>query len=193
MTAHRAVATAFSQATRLPLHLLISCIISSLRCIKSNRYSEEVVYVHCRSIRVLTRGLLKDGLQIVHFDQCITRNVVHTAYDCGVISRWQRSNDRRLTWLSRSMPTVLDRANLVGGDDPGDYGSLPIVIRGNQRPCTVVQFQCRISQYIGNPKRSELRTNGTQNHSLCLAALDNEPANHHVVTGLNKFAGADVA
>src|SRR6516165_2144461 len=125
--------------------------------------------------------LLKDGLQIVHFYQSIAHSVVHTAYDRGVVSRWQRSNDGRLAWLSRSMPTVLDRANLVGGDDPGDYGSLPVVIRGNQRPCTVMQFQCRISQYIGNPKRSELRTNGTQNHRLCLAALDNEPANHHVV------------
>src|SRR6476659_5049362 len=89
------------------------------------------------SIRVWTRGLLKDRLQIVHFHQSIARSVVHTPYDRGVVSRRQHSNDGRLAWLSRSMPTVLDRANLVGGDDPADYRSLPVVIRGNQRPCTV--------------------------------------------------------
>ena len=42
------------------------------------------------------------------------------------------------------MPAILDCANLVAGNDPADYGSLPVVIRSNQRPCPVVQFQCRI-------------------------------------------------
>src|SRR4029077_3800894 len=83
--------------------------------------------------------LLKERLQIVHFHQSIAGAVVRTAYDRGVVSRWQRSNDCGLAWLSRSMPAVLDCANLVGGDDSADYRSLPVVIRGNQRSRAIVQ------------------------------------------------------
>ena len=50
------------------------------------------------------------------------------------------------------MPAVLDRADLVASDNPADYRSLPVIIRGNQSSGAVVQFQCRISQCIGNTK-----------------------------------------
>ena len=40
---------------------------------------------------------------------------------------------------------------------------------------------------------SELRTNGTNNYPLWLGPLNNESANHHVVTRLNKAASTDVA
>ena len=68
---------------------------------------------------------------LVHFHESNAGGVVHTTHDRGVITRLQRRNDRRLAWLSRSMPAVLDRANLIAGDNPADYRSLPVVIRGN--------------------------------------------------------------
>src|SRR5437773_772139 len=77
---------------------------------------------HCSSLK---------GWKSVHFHQGNSNGVVHTTHDRGVVSRWQRSNDRRLAWLSRSMPAVLDRADLVAGDDPADYRSLPVIIRSN--------------------------------------------------------------
>ena len=39
----------------------------------------------------------------------------------------------------------------------------------------------------------ELRANGAHNHSLWLRPLNNETANHHVVTRLHKAASANVA
>ena len=38
----------------------------------------------------------------------------------------------------------------------------------------------------------ELRTNGTYNHSLWFSPLNNETANHHVVTRLHKAASANI-
>src|SRR5882762_9700987 len=90
------------------------------------------------------------------------------------------------------MPTVLDLGDLIGGDNPADDRSLPVIIRGNQSPCTVVQLQCGISQYIGNAKWSELRTNATYDHRLWSGPLNNEPANHHVSARLNKAPSTDV-
>src|SRR5947207_15458854 len=66
---------------------------------------------HCSSLK---------GWKIVHFYQGNSNGVVHTTHDRGVVTRWQRCNDRRLAWLSRSMPAVLDRADLITGDDPAD-------------------------------------------------------------------------
>ena len=52
--------------------------------------------------------------------------------------------------VSRSVPAVLDVANLVAGDNSADDRSLPVIVRGNQSPSAIVQFQCRIGQCIGN-------------------------------------------
>src|SRR5437773_1069185 len=70
-------------------------------------------------------------LQIIHFHQSNSNSVVHTTHNRSVVSWLQRRDDCRLAWLSRSTPAVLDRANLVAGDDPADYRSLPVVVRGN--------------------------------------------------------------
>ena len=131
--------------------------------------------------------------KIVDFDESDSSGVVFTAYNCGVISRWQRCNDGRLARLTRSQSAVLDSAYLVAADDAADLRSLPVIVTGNQSPVAIVQFQCRISQCIGDPKLSELRTNGTHNHRLWLSPYNNESANHHAVARLNKTAGTDVA
>src|SRR5438876_1098313 len=55
-----------------------------------------------------------------------------------------------------------------------------------------MQFQGRISQWIGNPILGEIRTYGANNHPLWLCSLDNKTAYHHVVAGLNKGARADI-
>src|SRR5437016_6334870 len=55
-----------------------------------------------------------------------------------------------------------------------------------------MQFQGRISQWIGNPILGEIRTYGANNHPLWLCPLDNEPADHHVVASLHKGARADI-
>ena len=69
-------------------------------------------------------------------------------------------------------PLALDIADLVAGDNPADDRMLPVIIRGNQSSRAVVQFQCRISQCIGNTILSELRANGAHNHSLWLQSLE---------------------
>src|SRR6266566_4479030 len=91
------------------------------------------------------------------------------------------------------MAAVLDRANLVASDNAADYRSPPVIIRGNQSPCAIVQFQCRISQCVGNAMLSELRTDSTHNDRLWTCPFNDEPANHHVVASLNERASTDVA
>src|SRR5207249_12329578 len=68
------------------------------------------------------------------------------------------------------------------------------LFRSYQSPCAVVQFQCRISQCIGNIiwRGHELGTNGTNNHLLWSGPLHNETANHHVVACLNQAANTYV-
>src|SRR5215469_470585 len=105
-------------------------------------------------------------------------------HDRGVITRLQRCNDCRLAWLSWSVPTVLDRANLIAGDDPADYRGLPVIIRSNQRPCAIVQFQGGISQCIGNAKWRELGPNSAHNNCLWSTPFNDESTNHHVDAGL---------
>src|SRR5215831_10685193 len=89
---------------------------------------------------VLCRFFQHLWTQIVHFHQSIARSVVHTTHDGSVIARLQRCNDRRLAWLSRSMPAVLDRADLISGDNAADHRSLPVVISSNQSPRAIVQL-----------------------------------------------------
>src|SRR5436190_11487964 len=131
-------------------------------------------------------------LQIIHLHESHTSGVAHNAYYCSVIVRLQRCDDRRLAWLSGSMPAVSDRVHLVVGDNSADDCSLPVIIRGNQSACAVMQVQCRISQYIGDPKVCELGTNGAHNHRLWSAPLNNESTDHHVIACLHKAPRTDV-
>src|SRR5262245_57090601 len=93
------------------------------------------------------------------------------------------------------MATVLNVAHLTATDNAADYRHLPIIIGSNHPSAPVVQFQCRISQCIGNIiwRCTELRANGTNDDSLWSTTLNNETANHHVIARLNKAARADVA
>ena len=84
--------------------------------------------------------------------------------------------------FSRRLPAILDVADLVGGDDPPEYCVCQSSLVHDQSSAAVVQFQSRISQGIGNPKLREVRANGTNDHSLCSTPLNNETANHHVIT-----------
>jgi hypothetical protein len=59
------------------------------------------------------------------------------------------------------VPAGLHVADLVGGDNPADGHSPPVVIRSNQRSCAVMQLQCRISQCIGNTTLREPKAYGT--------------------------------
>src|SRR5580765_3439598 len=77
-------------------------------------------------------------------------------------------------------------------NNAADYRSLPIIVKGNQSSRAIVQFQCRISQWVGHPKVSEFRANGANDDSLWLAPLDDEASNHHIVGCLDKAASADV-
>src|SRR4051812_5556823 len=90
------------------------------------------------------------------------------------------------------MPAVLNTAHLTAGDNPADYGRLPVIIGSNQCSAAIMQFQSGISQGIGNPKLGKFRANGTNDHPLGSSALNNKTANHHVLARLNKAAGADV-
>ena len=90
------------------------------------------------------------------------------------------------------MATVLNVADLIAGDNPAEYRRLPVIIGSNQCSAPVVQFQSGISQGIGDPKLSEFRANGTNDHPLWSSPLNNKTTNHHMLTRLNKAAGADV-
>ena len=83
--------------------------------------------------------------------------------------------------------------HLIAGDNPADDRIMPVIIRGNQSSSAVMQLQCRISQCIGNTIVSKLWANGAHNHSLWFSPLNNEPANHHVVTRLHKAASTNIA
>src|SRR5262245_25359898 len=131
-------------------------------------------------------------IKIVYFNQTDSSGVAYTAHDRGVVARLQVCNDRRFACLSRSVTTILNVTDLIAGDNPADDCGLPVVIGSNHCSGPIVQFQCRISQRIGDPQRRELRANGTNDHSLCTSALNNETADHHVLARLNKAAGADV-
>ena len=95
-----------------------------------------------------------------------------------------RPERSRWLWMSRTWSLVIIPPMIVGQ---------PVIIRGNQSSRAVVQFQCRISQCIGNAILSKLRANGAHNHPLWFSPLNNETANHHVVTRLHKAASTNVA
>src|SRR5438093_4609880 len=105
-------------------------------------------------------------MQIVHFHQSNSDGAVYTTYDGGVVTRRQVCYNRRFPSVTRSVTAVLDFLHLVVGDDAADDGSLPVIIRGNQRASPIVQFQFGILQCIGNANLTELRTNVAANHSL---------------------------
>src|SRR6266850_650413 len=130
-------------------------------------------------------------LQIVNVNQSNSRGVAYTTHNGGVVARLQISNDRRLACRSRNVPAALNVADLIGGDNPADDRGLPVIIGTNQCSSLVVQFQLRISQCICDPILRKLRTNGTNYDFLCPTALNNEPANHHMLARLHKAAGAD--
>src|SRR5437763_1543853 len=93
------------------------------------------------------------------------------------------------------MAAVHNVTDLVAGDNPADYRVLPVIVRANQSSSTVVQFQCRVVQWVGNVVRrgTELRANRANNYFLWVGPLNNETTNLHVVACLNKGAGGNVS
>src|SRR5881394_1543640 len=113
-------------------------------------------------------------MQIVHFHESNSGSVAYPAHNRGVITGWQVSNHRRFARVARSVTAILNILDLVLGDDPADDGSLPVIIRGNQSSIAIVQFQCGISQWIGNAILTELRPNGPNYHPLWCSPLHDE-------------------
>src|SRR5207248_406070 len=105
--------------------------------------------------------------------------VVYPTHNGGVVTRGEVCDDRRFARVPRSVSAVLNVLHLIGGDDSANDRMLPVVVRPNQSPSAVVQFQCRISHWIWNSVLTELRANGTYDHVLWLSPLYDEPANHH--------------
>src|SRR5436190_640623 len=132
-------------------------------------------------------------IQVVHFHESNSGGAIYTAHDCCVIACWQICDDCRFPSISWSQSAIDDFLNLILCDNAADYRSLPIIVGGNQSARAIVQFQCRISQYIGHPKWSKLRANGANNDILWCDPLDDEASNHHVVVCLDKAASTDVA
>ena len=81
------------------------------------------------------------------------------------------------------------------GDNSADYRGLPVIVRGDQSSCAVVQFQGGISQCTWNIiwRCTELRTYGTNNHLFCAGSLNDKAANHYVVISLHKAPSAYIA
>src|SRR5438045_1983511 len=131
-------------------------------------------------------------MQVVHFYERDSRGVVYPADNGGVVTRSEVRDDRRFTGVPRGVSAVLNVLHLIAGDDSADDRMLPVVVRPNQSPGAVVQFQCRISQGIRNAILAELRANGTYDHVLWLSPLYDEPANHHVIASLNKTTSTNI-
>src|SRR5262249_16058495 len=93
---------------------------------------------------------------------------------------------------NRNVAAVLNEVGRAATSNGADYRGLPVIIGSNHRSSPVVQFQCRITQRIGDPMLRELRANGTNDDSLWPAPLNNETTNHRVIARLNKAARADV-
>ena len=89
-------------------------------------------------------------MQIVHFYQSNAGGVVYTPHDRGVVTRWQIRDDGRLPCRrsERSRCSGYRAWSLV--IIPPMIVVLPVIIRGNQSSCAIVQFQGGISQCIGN-------------------------------------------
>src|SRR5438477_225499 len=175
-----------------------SCL--AFRCSTSLNMTEAVyreIAEFARKIWIVN-ALRCDGLQhlliqIVHFHECNSGHVVHSTHDRGVVTRRQICDDRRLPTVARSVAAVPNSLRLIAGDYPADDCMQPVIIRGNQSSSAIVQLQGRIIQCIGNSVLSKLRPNGANNYLLRLGPLDNEAANHHVVTCLNKGASRNVS
>src|SRR5438874_1570151 len=131
-------------------------------------------------------------MQIVHFHQSNSGGAVYTTHDRRVVACWQVCYDRRFPSVTRCVTAVLNFLHLVVGDNSADDRRLPIIIAANQSARAIVQFQCRILQWIGNTVLTELRANSADNHSLWLSPLNNKPTNHHVVARLHKCTRTDV-
>src|SRR5689334_5353587 len=116
-------------------------------------------------------------IQIVNFDESNSGGVVYTTHDRCVVTWLQVCYDRRLACCSRNMAAVLNIADLVTSDHTTEYRGLPVIIKANQCSGPIVQFQCRISQRVGDPMLRELGANRTDNHPLCPSALNNKTAN----------------
>src|SRR4029450_7499860 len=102
--------------------------------------------------------------EIVHFHQSNSHGAIYTAHDRGVVACRKVCDNRRFPSVTRCVTAVLDFLHLIVGDDPADDGSLPVIISSNQSAGAIMQFQCGILQWIGNPKLTELRANGAYDH-----------------------------
>src|SRR5438128_1323174 len=127
-------------------------------------------------------------MQAVHFHEPNSSAVVYPTHDGGVVTRGEVGDDGRFPRVPWSVAAVLNILDLISANDSANDRCLPVVIRGNQSPGTIMQFQCRIGHCIWNSVLIELRTNRTQNHPLGLSSLYNETANHHVIARLHKRA-----
>src|SRR5438477_11529394 len=131
-------------------------------------------------------------MQVVHFHESNSSGVIYPTHNRGVITRWQVCHNRRFVRVTRSVAAVLNILDLIASDDPSDDRIMPVVIRGNRSPVSIVQFQYWIAHCIWNSVSSEPRANSTQNQPLWLTPLYNESANHHVVARLHKGASAEI-
>src|SRR4029077_20194436 len=106
---------------------------------------------------------IRRGAEIVNFHEGNSGGAVYATQDRGVITCGQVCDDRGFQLVTGSVAAGLDVTDLIGSDDSTDDCRSPVVIRSNQRSRSVMQFQCRISQCIGNAILREVRAYGANN------------------------------
>ena len=114
----------------------------------------------------MPRIRLKAGAEIIHLHKSDSRRATYPTHNRGVTTGWQVCDNRRFPPVPGSMAAVLNILDLIAGDDPADDCLLPVVVRGNQSPIGIVQFQCWIAHRVWNSELTELRAYCTQNHPL---------------------------
>src|SRR5882724_8432964 len=106
----------------------------------------------CKILFILSKNAHSEFaiMQVVHFHEPNSSGAVYPTHDGGVVTGREVCDDRRFARVRRGVAAVLNVLDLVLVDDSANDRMLPVVVRGNQSPGAIVQFQCWISQGIRN-------------------------------------------
>src|ERR1700686_458797 len=130
-------------------------------------------------------------LQIVDFYQPNTGRVVLPTHNRGVVARSKSRYQGRFQivrrWNSRRFDLGLLRL-------AGLIVDLPVVVGRKRRPISVVQFKSWIAQRAGDTGTSQRWSKRAHNHLCAPTARTsyNQPADHDVITCVDKSTCADV-
>src|SRR4030095_3601552 len=103
--------------------------------------------------------------------------------DCRITARSEVSDDGGLEVIGRGE---------MGGDDFLLLVGPPLIIRLKQRARAVVKFERRIAERTDDAARAQRRPNSADDDLFCRAPVDNEAADHDVISRAHLAASGDL-